>query len=230
MPNNKSNKRNAVVLWTGGKDCALALHEIQTEDYIVQKLVTFVPSESQFKAHALLLMEYQSKALGIPHELIPVTEPYKASYQQAIQRLQEVDGVEVLVTGDIGEVDGYPNWIRECAEPLGMQVDTPLWGRSSLELLNRYVSFGLKVVFSCVKSPWLTEDWLGKEIIMETIQQLQMKQAETGLDLCGEQGEYHSIVLDGPLFKKEIQLKSYEKCKEGALMYLKMKQLMLLSK
>lgn len=230
MPNKMSNKRNAVVLWTGGKDCALALHEAQKRDYIIQKLVTFVPSESQFKAHALLLMEYQSKALGIPHELIPVTEPYKASYQQAMRRLQQVDGVEVLITGDIGEVDGYPNWIRECAEPLGLYVDTPLWGRNSLELLNRYVSAGLKVILSCVKSPWLTEDWLGKEITIETIQQLQMKQTETGLDLCGEQGEYHSIVLDGPLFKQEIRLHSYEKCREESLMYIKVKQLVLQNK
>lgn len=221
--------QNTVVLWTGGKDCALALHKAHKMGLNIRKLVTFAPTGAQFEAHSLELMRLQAEALELPHEVIAVSEPYKASYQKAMRVLQERDGIEVFVTGDIDEVDGYPNWIRECAEPLGLEVYTPLWKLDRLRLLNEYVDAGLQVMISCVKHPWFTPDWLGRVINAEVICELRAKQVETGLDLCGEKGEYHTMVLDGPLFSASIKLYGVETQTEGSVMYLRIAKMDLIS-
>lgn len=213
------NERNAVVLWTGGKDCALALHYAHVTGYKIRKLVTFAPPNAKFAAHSLELMRLQAEALELPHEIVSVCEPYKESYQQAMRIWQKCDGIDVLVTGDIDEVAGYPNWVRECAEPLGLEVYTPLWKVDRLALLNEYVNAGLRVMISCVKQPWFTSDWLGRVIDPEAIREMQVKHAETGLDLCGEQGEYHTVVLDGPLFQKAIEVRGIAARADGEIMW-----------
>ncbi len=116
----------AVVLWTGGKDCALACHEAQLSGHEIVRLVTFAGAE-QLRAHPLPMMKEQAQAMGLPHAVIRVTQPYEESYRQAIRVLREVDQVDCLITGDIAPVDGYPNWVRECAQGTGVDVLTPLW-------------------------------------------------------------------------------------------------------
>lgn len=222
--------KNAAVLWTGGKDCALALHRAHAANYPIRKLVTFAPPAAKFQAHSLELMRLQAEALALPHEITAVGELYKESYQQAMRVLQERDGVEVLVTGDIDEVAGYPNWIRECAEPLGLEVYTPLWKAERLALLREYAAAGLRVMFSCVKQPWLTEEWLGRVIDDGVIDALAAKHRATGLDLCGEQGEYHTVVLDGPLYRKAIEVRKLTRRAEGESMYLEIGEMELVSK
>lgn len=228
--NSIRESRKAALLWTGGKDCALAFYQAQLAGHSIMKLITFIPPDANFRAHSIELIQYQAVAMGISHQFIEVTEPFKESYQQAFQILQEEDRIELLITGDIGEMAGYPNWVKECAAPLDLDVYIPLWDIDQEELLNLYIEAGLKIVFSCVKKPWFTGDWLGRELTEETIQTLKVKQMETGLDLCGEQGEYHTIVLDGPFFQKSIYLRTYEACVDKSLMYLKIKEIGLVAK
>ncbi|HEX2953890.1 MAG TPA: diphthine--ammonia ligase [Bacillota bacterium] len=202
--------KNAAVLWTGGKDSALALYEAEHLGYNIQSLVTFVPEVSEFLAHPLVLMKYQADALNLPHYPVIIHEPFRESYEEAIAALKEKDGIETLVTGDIADVDGYPNWIRQCSERSGMEVLTPLWHRDRLSLLERLLAVHYKVVFSCVKKPWLTDEWLGRELDQDAIVKLSELHHVNGLDICGEQGEYHTLVLDGPSFTKRIQIDAFD--------------------
>lgn len=218
------------VLWTGGKDSSLALYEAALAGYPISGLVTFVPENPQFLAHPLSVMRCQAEALGLPHHTLTVRKPFKESYIAGIRLLQKRDRVDRLMTGDIAEVDGLPNWIRECSASCGVEVLTPLWGRDRLELLRRLLSLRFQVIFSCVKKPWFTEEWLGMELDQETVERLRRIQAETGLDLCGEQGEYHTLVLDGPLFKKRIRIEAYSKHTEGSFWYLEFQKLSLQEK
>jgi len=222
---------NAAILWTGGKDSSLAFYEVKLLGYEVRSLVTFVPSEPEFLAHPLSFMRYQAEALGLPHYTLEVNKPFKESYKKAIHSLRERYGISILVTGDIAEVDGYPNWVRECSVYSGIDVLTPLWGRDRFELLNQLLSYKFKLIFTCIKKPWFTDDdLLGMELNKDSLGRLLAINIETGLDICGEQGEYHTMVIDGPLFKKSICVDKYSKERKDSLMYMNIKKVSLKNK
>ena len=100
-------------------------------------------------------------------------------------------GIDVCVTGDISEVDGHPNWIRECCKASHVEVCTPLWHIERTILIERLFSDGFNVVFSCVKMPWFTPDWVGRSLDLAAYCELKHIAAHTGADLSGENGEYH---------------------------------------
>lgn len=213
--------KKAVVLWTGGKDSSLAFYEAKLLGYHILNLVTFIPPNPRFLAHPLKFMERQANALDIPHHKIIINEPFKESYEEAICSLKEEYGICTLITGDIAEVGGNPNWIRECCKNSKVNVLTPLWGCGKSELLNRLFLYRFKVILSCIKKPWFNDNCLlGQELNKTTLDQLRTISARTGMDLCGEEGEYHTLTTDGPIFKKSISLDSYSKHEEGDIMYL----------
>ena len=101
-----------------------------------------------------------------------------------------------------------------------LDIIRPLWHKNRIELLNRLLELRFRVMFSCVKKPWFTDEWLGREISANTIQRLVEMNRETGLDICGEQGEYHTLALDGPQFKKMIRIQSYSKREQDSVWYI----------
>jgi len=215
----QDTRHGAAVLWTGGKDSSLALYEATLQGFQVERLITFVPTEGRFRAHPLEFLNLQAQALGLPHHTVKIKEPYREAYQEAIAALRERWAIQALVTGDMAEVDGHPNWIRECSADSGITVLTPLWGRGGIELLHRFLSYGFEAIFSCVKAPWLTPDWAGRELDAETLAELSALARDGGFDVCGEQGEYHTLVLDGPCFQKRICIDGYQTKTEADLTY-----------
>lgn len=216
---NDANK-NAAVLWTGGKDCNLALHEAVVAGYNVVALVTFIMGDGKFKAHPVEVMRLQAKALGMRYITIPVAEPYKEGYENAIRQLEDEYGIDALVTGDIAEIHGNTNWITDRSKPSGVKVFLPLWYLNREQLLQRIFSLGFKVIFSCVKEPWFSKEWVGKALNEEALQQLRHI---NNLDLCGEQGEYHTLVTDGPGYNSELVIGSFNPVKENELWYMDIK-------
>lgn len=212
---------DVAVSWTGGKDSSLAMHEAIMLGCKINCLVTFAPSQERFLAHPKDFMALQALAMGLPHYVISVEEPFERSYENAISSLKEQHGIDTLVTGDIGEVAGHdPNWIADRSTRCGVDVLNPLWHRDRVELLNRLLSLKFKVVFSCVKRPWFTEEWLGMELTEALVKRLSEMSAKSGLDICGEQGEYHTLVLDGPQFKKHILVSAYSIHSQESIMYI----------
>lgn len=218
----------AAVLWTGGKDSALALHRALRQGLNVCRLVTFAPRQASFLAHPIEVMAQQALAIGLPHQVIQIDEPCFASYQAAIARLRG-EGIGSLVTGDIAEVAGLPNWVRQCCEGLGMEVRTPLWHADRKALMRELLDEGFMVVLSCVKPPWFTAEWLGRMIDAAVLADMEKLSAATGLDLCGENGEYHSLVLDGPEFARRVVLQS-EPAQAATLWHLKVHAATLVAK
>jgi len=213
------------MLWTGGKDCSLALHEARRDGYDVRCLVTFAPPEPKFLAHPPAFIKLQAEALALPHHLVSISEPFEKSYETALGRLRDELGIDTVITGDIAEVNGSPNWIRERSRPVGLQVYTPLWGRDRLTLLRQQLAGGFKIIFSCVNTRWLTQDWLGRELDDAAIAGLRGVREQTGLDLCGEEGEYHTLVTDGPTFKRPVRIRSHSKRTKDVLAYLEIHEL-----
>lgn len=209
--------KNAAVLWTGGKDCALALYKAQQAGYKIQYLVTFVPENSNFKAHNLGLIQNQVQAMGVPYLKLTVKPPMKESYENAISTLKSEYNITTLITGDIDEIDGHPtNWIEERAKGTGVSVFNPLWKKDRKDLIHELINNQFEVIFSLVKKPFFTKDWVGRHIDLGTLEELQ----KLNIDICGENGEYHSMVLNAPFFKEALQLSSSEVIEEENYFYI----------
>lgn len=208
------------VLWTGGKDSALALHKARLAGHEIVNLLTFVPEKADFLAHPLSFMKYQAHAMNISHCEAVVDAPLEDGYEKAIRAFREKYKIDALVTGDIAEVDGQPNWIRERCVNNGIEVIIPLWGSDRYHTFKEFISYGLKVIVSCIKKGCLTEEWLGSELDEDALNGLCDIRSKTGLDICGEKGEYHTLVLDGPMFKKSIIIGDYSKHANDSVMYI----------
>lgn len=222
--------QNAAMLWTGGKDSSLAFFEAGRDGYAIQCLVTFAPPQAEFLAHPLVFMKMQAQALGLPHHVLPVCEPFAESYESHLRAMRNEMGIDIVITGDIAEVGGAPNWIRERSRPAGMQVHTPLWGRDRRELLEQLSRHGFEVLFSCIKKRWLDESWVGRKLNENAVADLQAVRDRTGLDLCGEEGEYHTLVANGPQFAHAIAVQSYSVRGTESLAYMAIHDLSLAEK
>ncbi len=210
----------AAVLWTGGKDCALALHEARRSGLPVEELVTFAPPSPVFLAHPLPFLKRQAAAMGLRHRVVTIRPPAEDGYTQAVKALQS-EGIRTLVTGDIAEVGGRPNWMREVSRGTGLEVLTPLWGRDRRGLLSDLLDGGFKAVFSLVKKPWFTREWVGRAIDRRAVEEL--ASLVPCPDLSGENGEYHTLVLDGPIFKNALSLAAFEVGEKDGMMYMEIK-------
>ena len=210
--------KTAAVLWTGGKDCALAFFKAQQAGYNITHLVTFAPKNPDFKAHPIHLIERQVKAIGIPHLILTVTTPIKESYENAFQQLKDLYKIDTLITGDIDEVDGHTNWIEECSLKSSMTVFNPLWKEERAYLLNELIINDFKVIFSLVKKENLNSDWIGRTLDKTAINDLKKK---LNIDICGENGEYHTMVLNAPFFKHKIVVNEIKVTENDKYYYLK---------
>ena len=191
----------AAVLWTGGKDSALAL-QVSLNLYDIRRLVCFVPADNrQFYAHPTPLMELQARKIGIPIEFMPIAEPYQLGYRRQIRILRD-SGIEVLITGDISTVDGMPNWIDSVATNL-VEVYKPLWELDRHMILDTLISEKFEVICSLAYKKFFLPTIAGRYLDAELISELK----RLPVDACGEQGEYHTWVLDAPFFKEPLQLK-----------------------
>ena len=203
----------------------MALYEAGQNGYRVRCLVTFAPPEPDFLAHPLDFIKMQARALALPHHVLPIRAPFEKSYEDGLRRLQDEMDIDCVVTGDIAEVNGNPNWIRERSRSVGMNVHTPLWGRDRHALLRQLLDRGFKARFSCVNTRWLDESWIGRELNDAAIAELRIVREQTGLDLCGEEGEYHTMVVAGPQFTRGIDIRSYSKRAAGSLAYMEIHEL-----
>lgn len=196
---------NTAVLWTGGKDCALAFLKAQRLGYNITHLVTFAPEKARFRAHNLHLIKEQAKTIGLPHLILTVKRPMKESYEDAIAILKNKYNVHTLVTGDIDEIENHDNWIEERSKKSKMKVFNPLWKKDRKTLLNELISEKFTVIFSLVKKPFFDKNWVGKKIDTTTINKLN----ELNIDLCGENGEYHTMVLNAPFYKTAVNIEPF---------------------
>ena len=196
------------VLWSGGKESNLACQRVMAQGHEVAVLVTFIFDDWPSVCHPLSIMSLQSEALGIPHVTLRVAEPYKEAYRDSIRNLIRTDGVQGIVTGDIW-IEDHRRWMESVCEGLGVHAIMPLWNENTRDLLNSVISSGFRPVFTCVKEPWFDADWIGHQLDGQRVEALESLHDRFGIDICGENGEYHTMVLDGPIFKQSIRIEEF---------------------
>lgn len=202
-------KTKALLSWSGGKDCAAALMRILAEGRLdVAALVTTVTAGyGRISMHGVRtgLLQEQARGLGIPLEEIVIpraasNEAYEAALESVLLRYRGT--VPTVVYGDIFLRD-----VREYRERhlrrLGFECEFPLWGRGTGELARGFIEAGMRAVVVCVDGEALGGEFAGREYDSDFLADLR-----EGVDPCGENGEFHTFVYDGPIFGRSV---SFEK-------------------
>jgi uncharacterized protein (TIGR00290 family) len=166
-------------------------------------------STSNFHLINSSLLDDQSDAIGIPI-IKQITSPdmYEKNFRKALLELKN-RGVEGLVTGEVFDVALHEEgWLDRICREVGLTPVRPLWHLDTKQILTEFINKGFKAIVIRVKNAVLGLEWLGREINQKFFKDL----LELGtIDPCGEHGEFHSFVIDGPIFKNRIEISESEK-------------------
>lgn len=202
----------AIASWSGGKDSCLALYKATLQGFKVSYLINFVSKEGRHISHGINaeLITAQSRAIGIPIIQKEVTwGTYENVFKETIRELKQM-GVEAVVFGDI-DFREHKEWIeRVCAESEVTPIE-PLWGLDPEKILKDFMSAGFEAIVISVKADLFGEEWLGRKVDESLVKDLRKLQSTHNIHICGELGEYHTFVMDGPIFRKRIKIIDAEK-------------------
>jgi uncharacterized protein (TIGR00290 family) len=202
---------NVAVAWSGGKDSCLACYKAIKESYTVSNLLIMMADNSTSNFHLISsdLLDAQSTAIGIPIiKQVTSSDMYENNFRNALLDLKS-KGVEGLVTGDVFDVALHEEgWLDRICREVGLIPIRPLWHLDTKKILTEFINEGFKAIVVRIKNKLIGLDWLGREINQTFYQDL----LNLGtIDPCGEHGEYHSFVIDGPIFKNRIEITDSEK-------------------
>jgi diphthine-ammonia ligase len=191
------------LMWSGGKDSALALNRARRAGIDVARLISFYDAATRrvrFHATRVEMLEAQAAAIGIDLHAIPTSWPeMEASLSRELASLR-AEGFAGVVFGDIHLAD-VRAWYEKRVTAAGLEHVEPIWGEPPETLLREFVALGGRAVVTCVELAKLDESWLGR-ITDETFAS---EIGKTGADACGENGEYHSFAFAGPVFTQPVR-------------------------
>ena len=193
-----------VLSYSGGKDCILALYrKIEQGDIPVALLTTAKKSSEETWTHGLSfdLLEQVSKSLELPiiYAQCDVSE-YEDVFEEKLREAKKM-GATSVVYGDI-DIELHRQWDIDRATNAGLDYELPLWQGDREKVVHEFIDAGFKAVIKKVNLENMSEDFLGKTLDKPLIEEIK----KTGSDACGENGEYHTFVVDGPLFSTPIEL------------------------
>lgn len=217
--------KKALFNWSSGKDSALALYKIlQNPEFKIECLLTSVNQQFQrISMHGVRveLLEQQAKSIGIPLEIMqipemPTMEVYENVMQKTLEKLKST-GISHSVFGDIF-LEDLRKYREDKLATMGFEGVFPLWKIPTKDLIQEFISLGFKTVVVCVNERYLDKSFVGRIIDQQFIDDL-----PENVDVCGENGEFHTFCFDGPIFNKpidfeigEIVYRKYEKPKKDS--------------
>ncbi|MCD6221989.1 diphthine--ammonia ligase [bacterium] len=202
------------VSWSGGKESVLAcFRAIKSYNYKVKFFLNMVTQDGKFShSHGVSsdLLKIQAQAIGISLIQRKTTwKSYEQEFKKAICYFKE-KGIQAGVFGDI-DLQEHRDWIEKVCKDTGIEAILPLWNKKREDILKEFIQTGFKAIVCSVNSLFLSENYLGRVINERFIEELK---TQKNIDLCGERGEYHTFVYDGPIFKNPVRFKIGEKIKE----------------
>ncbi len=205
-------KTPVVMSWSGGKDSAVALHELlKSGQYHVVALMTSVSEEYRRISHHGVreeLLERQAAAIGIPLEKVylpsgnshPCTNAVYEEIMGGMMKKFLAQGVETVGFGDLF-LEDLRAWREKNLAQAGMRGVFPIWKRDTTALAEEVIAMGFKAYLSCV------EGKVGPGFVGRSYDHALLGDLPAGIDPCGEYGEFHSFVYDGPIFKSPVAVR-----------------------
>ena len=199
-------KEPVILSWSGGKDSAMAAYQLlASQKYEIAALLTTLTEEfERISMHGVRrdLLERQADSLGIPLHQIMIpkdcsNEIYESRLRAALIHFKAL-GITKVAFGDLFLAD-VKRYRDERLAEVGMAGIYPIWMRDTHELVRTFIGLGFKAILACVDTQAIAASFAGREITHELLRDL-----PEAADPCGEYGEYHSFVYDGPIFKTAI--------------------------
>lgn len=200
-------KKIALFNWSSGKDSALALYKIQQEkEFEINCLLTSVNQQFQrISMHGVRveLLEQQAKSIGLPLEIMqipemPTMEVYEEVMTKTLAKLKD-QGVKYSIFGDIF-LEDLRKYREDKLVNIGFEGVFPLWKIPTKDIIQEFISLGFKTIVVCVNERFLDKSFVGRVIDQDFINDL-----PDNVDVCGENGEFHTFTFDGPIFSEPIQ-------------------------
>ena len=195
-----------VVSYSCGKDSALALYRMIRAGHRPVAMLTTVNAKedrSWFHGVSAEVIEEISKSLGIP--LITCRcepEGYLEAIEKGLAQAKDM-GAQACVFGDIDIAD-HKTWNERLCQSAGLECIMPLWGGDREALIAESIDSGFKSMIKIVQKALLDDSFLGETLTRELVKKIKA----AGADACGENGEYHTIVYDGPVFFFPVPLEA----------------------
>ncbi len=192
--------------FSGGKDSTLALYYALKEGYDVKFLINFVSQKykrSSFHGIKKDLIKLQADCLGIKllqYHVGLKNISYEKKFHMMLRKLKKFK-VQYFICGDI-YLEEHPSWIKKQCDKFGIILYEPLWKKPTVDVLKEFMNLGFKAKVVSVNAKILSKEFVGREVDEKFIYDLQ----KHSCCICGENGEYHTFVYDGPIFKKRIKI------------------------
>lgn len=212
------NGRTFFCSWSGGKDSCLALYHAIQHGGAPKALFTMMAEHGRrSRSHGMArdVVAYQAASLNIPQVMRSAAwETYESVFLETLREFK-ADGMECGVFGDI-DLAGHLEWVERVCRSAGVDPYEPLWQRDRKGLLQEFLDLGFKSVIISIKDGVLSRDFLGRVLDTQVIAEME----KAGIDASGEEGEYHTVVIDGPIFDFPLSLEQKERVPHNGYCFL----------
>ncbi len=196
------NKQTFLVSWSGGKDACLAMHRCIEAGGTAAMLITMLEDNgNRSRGHALppRFLQAQAEAIGAQSITAAATwQGYRVAFEKQLRAARK-QNITTAVFGDI-DLDGHRVWVEDVCKNVGLHACEPLWQMSRRAVVDEFIHAGYTAVIIAVRENVLDRSFLGRTFTEETIHDLE----KAGVDPAGEDGDFHTVVVNGPSFAHPI--------------------------
>lgn len=198
------DRKDAFCSWSGGKESALALFRARRSGFTITRLINMVTEDgTHSRTHGLEanLLSLQARTIGIP--LTQRRTTWK-SYEEEFKKVLSHFHAEGILRGVFGDIDmeEHRAWVERVCSECNVRPSLPLWLEKRDDILSEFLNEGFKAVIVAVDRRYLDDRWIGREVDPAFVNDIQALGGD--VDICGEKGEYHTFVYDGPIFQRPV--------------------------
>lgn len=205
---NTAQDHKFIASFSGGKDSVLALYKASKVGEAIGLIIMLEEEGNRSRSHgmSLDLIYAQANSIGLPVYMAAASwEDYEKEFIQLLDTAKN-QGAEVLVTGDL-DMPEHGCWYEKVTNQVALKLGMPLWGMGHREAVEEFIDLGFETIIVTVNlSLGMLEEDLGRTLTHKYIKELEAR----GIDPCGEGGEFHTTVINGPIFKHPIRFRKGE--------------------
>ena len=205
------NNQFAISSWSGGKDSCLACYKAIKSGINVKYLLNFISREYKrccFHGLEAKILRMQSELAGIQlvqKETSPDMKKYEEEFKSAVQELKS-KGINQMIFGDV-YLNEHREWVERVCSELNSQAIEPLWNVPPEKVVEEFIESGFKAIVVSAKADLFGRDFVGRYVDSNFLEELKQRK----ICPCGENGEFHTLVVEGPIFKGKIEVIETEK-------------------